>query len=108
MVLSVRQPLRRHLARSPEAYLTAALGEAAVPPALAARLSQRRWDTSPYRRVHRLTWTRLNRPKWPMQGSLAWKPHWGPQAPVAPAGEPEQGPWAEQALLRAERDGLVL
>lgn len=33
----------------------------------------------PYRGVHKLTWTRLNRARWPEQGSLVWHPTWGIQ-----------------------------
>ena len=36
------------------------------------------WDTTrPYRNVHRLTWTRLHRARWPSHGSLVWQPTWG-------------------------------
>lgn len=49
----------------------------AAPPALLARACQRRWDTSPYRGVHRLSWARLSRVEWPYGGSVAWQPSWG-------------------------------
>ncbi|CAE7542739.1 ZFP36L1 [Symbiodinium natans] len=39
----------------------------------------------PYRRVHQLTWTSLNRARWPENGSLAWQPVWGFQKPLPPA-----------------------
>eukprot|EP00439_Symbiodinium_sp_Y106_P032266 s5908_g3.t2 len=57
---------------------------AAVPPAPWPLHCQRRWDTSPYRRVHQLTWTHLNRARWPENGSLAWHPTWGFQKPLLP------------------------
>ncbi|CAE7823369.1 ZFP36L1 [Symbiodinium sp. CCMP2592] len=38
----------------------------------------------PYRRVHQLTWTHLNRARWPENGSLAWHPTWGFQKPLLP------------------------
>mmetsp|Transcript_781 Transcript_781/g.2124 ORF Transcript_781/g.2124 Transcript_781/m.2124 type:complete len:380 (-) Transcript_781:9-1148(-) len=56
--------------------------QAFFPPAVPAQLCQRRWDTSPYRRVHRLTWARLNAPRWPYNGSMVWRPIWKRQGPL--------------------------
>jgi len=70
-------------------------------PALLPQLAQRRWDTSPYRKVHRLTWARLNRPTWPSNGSIAWKPIWGVQRPL-PAGLPREDSHAMIAKSAAE------
>lgn len=55
-----------------------------APPRNGALYFQRRWDTSPYRRVHRLTYTRLNRPRWPANGSVVWRPSWGLERPMPP------------------------
>lgn len=44
--------------------------------------SQRRWDTSPYRRVHALNWAKMNRAKWPAGGSLAWRPKYAYDVPL--------------------------
>ena len=34
-------------------------------------------DLRPYRGAHKLTWTRLNRPRWPVSGSMVWHATWG-------------------------------
>ena len=65
-----------------------------APPQLLSRLCQCRYDTSPlghshgdlsasrpYRSVHKLTWSRLHRARWPSSGSLVWQPTWGFQCP---------------------------
>ncbi|CAE8673710.1 unnamed protein product, partial [Polarella glacialis] len=73
---------------------------------------QRRWDTSPYRNVHKLTWTRLNRARWPQNGSLAWTPTWGFQKPLPPSAlSPENSSIVSSSSgsfrrsARAERSG---
>lgn len=57
---------------------------ALTPPTALARHCQRRWDTSPYRGVHKLTWQRLNAPRWPYGGSVAWRPAWAPEKSFPP------------------------
>eukprot|EP00928_Gymnodinium_smaydae_P000965 TRINITY_DN10357_c0_g1_i1.p1 TRINITY_DN10357_c0_g1~~TRINITY_DN10357_c0_g1_i1.p1 ORF type:complete len:385 (-),score=50.77 TRINITY_DN10357_c0_g1_i1:261-1373(-) len=51
------------------------------PPLLSSHQVQRRWDTSPYRLVHRLTKEKMNKVEWPRHGSVAWRPSWGRDPP---------------------------
>ncbi|CAE8684722.1 unnamed protein product [Polarella glacialis] len=68
--------------------------------------------TSRYRNVHKLTWTRLNRARWPQNGSLAWTPTWGFQKPLPPSAlSPENSSIVSSSSgsfrrsARAERSG---
>lgn len=97
---------------------------ALAPPCDLAKFSQRRWDTSPYRNAHKLTWARLNRPRWPRNGSLVWAPTWGFQKPLppealalawdsrprvaAPAGDLHAPPKVPQLLHRRLQESLSL
>ena len=74
------------------------------PPQLLPRLCQCRYDTSPYRGVHRLTWSRLHRFRWPSSGSLVWQPTWGFQKPLPAAAVPRTAvPLRGKPQLLAER-----
>eukprot|EP00927_Polykrikos_kofoidii_P050085 TRINITY_DN44028_c0_g1_i1.p1 TRINITY_DN44028_c0_g1~~TRINITY_DN44028_c0_g1_i1.p1 ORF type:complete len:357 (-),score=50.02 TRINITY_DN44028_c0_g1_i1:52-1122(-) len=73
-------------------------------PPLGAQHSQRRWDTSPYRRSHLLTWKRLQKCHWPQVGSLAWRPEWGTRQP--PVATPEELGLFDGGSIAPRRGGV--